>query len=99
MALAAINAGHVYHFLTKPWSKDELVRAVTRCFELRQSQTVAAKKVCAAPVRKMSVGELEMQFPGISHVKRKEGGVISLEDLEGLDDDYGEIEALLRSAQ
>ena len=34
MALCAINAGHVYHFLTKPWSKDELVTAVIRGLEM-----------------------------------------------------------------
>jgi DNA-binding NtrC family response regulator len=100
MALAAINAGHVYHMLTKPWEKTELISAADRCFHLIAGQVAREEAMKpAVPLKhRAQVGELEMQHPGISQVIRQ-GGAIYIEDDGAMDADDMDLESLLRQAQ
>jgi len=100
MALAAINAGHVYHMLTKPWEKSEIIAAVDRCFHLIRGQVAREEEQKpAVPLkRRAQVGELEMQHPGISQVIRL-GGAIYIEDSNTMDIDGIDLESLLLQHQ
>jgi DNA-binding NtrC family response regulator len=102
MAMEAINLGHVYHFLTKPWSKEELVTTADRCFRAYKEGVAATASTPGKHVEKKDslkrralAGELETQYPGISSVARQAGGVICIEDIDK--QDFGEdLEALMR---
>jgi DNA-binding NtrC family response regulator len=78
--LMAINEGHVYRFLTKPWTTDELASMAKRC--LGQAERLAdAKKARDVEHRRAdALDGLEHAFPGISSRPKTHGAAIELDE-------------------
>jgi YesN/AraC family two-component response regulator len=78
-ALAAINEGEVFRYLTKPWDDDDLrttlAHAVERLGELRR----AAAADRAAERRRILLAELQREHPDILKVRRDETGAYLLD--------------------
>jgi DNA-binding NtrC family response regulator len=83
VAMAAINRGEVFRFITKPWSRqdfmDTLDAASGRSDELRAQNSASH----ASARREAKLKELEMRFPGIT--VREGDGSFHLLDVAKLD--------------
>jgi DNA-binding NtrC family response regulator len=78
--IRAINEGHVYYFLTKPWERHELKSAVNRALA-HADRLLEAKTTTQFPTA-LSVDTLETleeSYPGISRVKRTRDGAIEID--------------------
>jgi DNA-binding NtrC family response regulator len=80
MAMAAINDGAIYRFLTKPWENNDLLLAVR--LGLRQYETESENRRLLALVKKHQdvLEQLERQTPGITGLKRTQEGRIVIDD-------------------
>lgn len=85
--LGAINEAQIFHFIAKPWSDYDLRATVAHA--LAHRATLAENRRLADQVRAQEdkiqhqnrlIQELEVQHPGITHVRRSADGVIILED-------------------
>lgn len=84
-AMAAINKGEVYRFITKPWNDEELKLTVRQSLEYRD--LVLKNRSLTRTVKKQYdiLKTLERDYPGISSVTRSDDGsiVIDEDSLEG----------------
>lgn len=85
-AVAAINKGEVYRFLSKPWNDGELKLIVRQSLEYRA--LLLNNRTLARTVKKQHelLKELEKSYPGISAVARSEDGAIVIGDEDASDD-------------
>jgi len=72
VAMAAINRGEVFRFITKPWVRKDLMvtleSACVRSDELRAQAALAR----ANALREAKLEELESRYPGITALPREE---------------------------
>lgn len=80
VAIAAINEGKLYRFLTKPWNDDELKITLLNAMKLRNLMLENQKLMAQLKEQHNYLQTLESQYPGISKVKRDKTGAIILED-------------------
>lgn len=85
-AMAAINEGEIYRFLTKPCPPETLREAVRDALELKAALRVGDKGAGGQRGRLAALRALEADHPGITHVERSSGGVIYL---PGAEDEAG----------
>lgn len=79
-AIAAINKGEVYRFITKPWNDEELKLTVRQSLEHRD--LVLKNRTLTKTVKMQSAifSQLENSYPGITIVKRSEDGAIIIDE-------------------
>lgn len=91
-AIAAINEGEIYRYLTKPWDEDELLLTVRQALQLydllRTNQ--ALRRTVETQIAYLQ--SLETKYPGITRVERdKDGSIVLPGEIE-------EVELELQSA-
>jgi DNA-binding NtrC family response regulator len=74
-AVAGINDGEIFRFLTKPIDPDAVVRTVGEARARSVDLEAAAQAQTSAAERRRVTAELEAFNPGISSVERDGGGV------------------------
>jgi DNA-binding NtrC family response regulator len=85
LAMAAVNEGEVYRFLTKPWDNVELELTVRLGLE-RLALERENRRLLATVERQSDVlRALEAEHPGITAVRRDASGTFVLEDDEVLE--------------
>jgi DNA-binding NtrC family response regulator len=78
--IAAINEGHVYRFILKPWDNDELCLSVRLALEQRKLLSENRRLVGQLNVQEEMLQRLAKQYPGITQVDRDADGAIVLDD-------------------
>ena len=90
MVISAINEGNVFRFLTKPWDEDELKLTLHLAVEhareqrasLRDNATVNAADTNRPNVNEGELANLEAAHPGLTQLKRDDGGAIVINEDE-----------------
>lgn len=79
-AIAAINKGEVYRFISKPWNDEELKLTVRQSLDYRD--LVLKNRTLTRMVKKQYdvLKSLENNYPGISDVTRSEDGSIIVDE-------------------
>jgi two-component system probable response regulator PhcQ len=80
VAIAGINSGKLYRFLTKPWDDDELRLTVAKALELSKLQRSSRAFVAEVKNQEEYKSKLESKYPGISRVKRDKDGTIIIDE-------------------
>ena len=84
-AIAAINKGEVYRFISKPWNDEELKLTVKQSLDYRD--LVLKNRTLTQTVKMQSAifNQLEKNYPGITSVTKSEDGAIIIDEdsLEG----------------
>ncbi|MGV3624905.1 MAG: response regulator [Archangium sp.] len=78
-AIDAINRGHIYRFLSKPWDDLELKAALYFALEYRKESLENRRLLSMIRTESLTATRLEAKHPGITHVKRTETGAILLD--------------------
>jgi DNA-binding NtrC family response regulator len=78
--IAAINDGHVYRFVLKPWDNEELCLSVRLALEQAKLLSENRKLVGRLQEQEDMLRTLAKQHPGIMTVERDADGAIVLED-------------------
>ncbi len=78
--IAAINDGHVYRFVLKPWDNEELCLSVRLALEQARLLSENRKLVGRLQEQEDMLRTLAKQHPGIMTVERDADGAIVLED-------------------
>jgi CheY-like chemotaxis protein len=83
-ALAAVNRGEVFRYLTKPWDPDELVRTLdSALLRLGELMRLSAADRAAERLRAACIA-LEAEFPGLTAVRREDDKyVVEPGEMEG----------------
>jgi DNA-binding NtrC family response regulator len=78
--IAAINEGHVYRFVLKPWDNEELCLSVR--LALDQAKLLSEKQSLVGRLQEQedALRSLSKQYPGITTVERDADGAIMLDD-------------------
>ncbi len=73
-AIAAVNEGQVYRFITKPWNADELI--IILRLALQYQQVLEEYRFLARDVQRAidNIEDLERRYPGISNISTDEEG-------------------------
>ena len=79
VAMAAINEGGVYRFITKPWQDEELKLEIRHALVLHDLLKENKLLVQAVRKRDTMLAELEKEHPGIS-AKRESAGALVIEE-------------------
>jgi DNA-binding NtrC family response regulator len=82
LAMAAINEGEIYRFLTKPWDSVELQLTVRLGFERLALERENRRLLATVKRQSDFIRALEVEHPGISTVKRDDRGTVVIEDDE-----------------
>jgi DNA-binding NtrC family response regulator len=78
--IAAINEGHVYRFVLKPWDNDELCLSVRLALEQGKLLKENLRLVGQVNAQEEVLRGLAKQYPGITRVDRDAEGAIVLDD-------------------
>jgi len=78
--VTAINEGHVYRFMLKPWDNDELCLSVRLALEQAKLLSENRQLVERLESQESILRNLAAQYPGITTVERDAEGAIVLED-------------------
>lgn len=78
-AIDAINRGHIYRFLSKPWDDLELKAALYFALEYRKESLENRRLLSLVRNDSLAASRLEAKHPGITTVKRAENGAIILD--------------------
>jgi DNA-binding NtrC family response regulator len=79
-AVAGINIGEVFRFLSKPFQPDQLKREVAAAVEHHREVADVANERLTVVRRKRVLEALEGDFPGITAVPRDDDGAYLLDD-------------------
>jgi two-component system probable response regulator PhcQ len=85
LAMAAINEGEIYRFLTKPWDLVELELTVRLGFERLLLERENRRLLATVKRQSDFIRALEVEHPGISAVERDAKGAVVIEDDEILE--------------
>lgn len=77
---AAINEAEIYRFLTKPWDDDDLRLTVRHAAERLALQRDNLRLTVTVRHHEERLRELERLHPGITAVRRDEGGAIVIDE-------------------
>lgn len=80
MAIAAINEGEIYRFLTKPWDQVELQVTVRLGFERLLLERENRRLLATVKRQSDFIRALEAEHPGISSVQRDDAGAVVIDD-------------------
>ncbi len=91
VVIRAINTGEIHRFLQKPWDHDELIHVIEEAFARIDDLSRMGAAGQAAERLLAACKELELEYPGVTQVVRREGryvldeeaAVQSLANLEG----------------
>lgn len=86
-AIDAINRGHIFRFLSKPWDDLELKAALYFALEYRKESLENRRLLSMIRNDSVLAAQLEANHPGITSVKREKNGAILL-DSESEPTDY-----------
>src|SRR5574341_1411692 len=78
--IAAINDGHIYRFVLKPWDNEELCLSVRLALEQAKLLSENRKLVGRLQEQEDMLRALAKQHPGIMTVERDADGAIVLDD-------------------
>lgn len=78
--IAAINDGHVYRFVLKPWDNDDLCLSVRLALEQSKLLSENRRLVSRLQAQEDVLRGLAKQYPGITTVERDADGAIVLDD-------------------
>jgi DNA-binding NtrC family response regulator len=78
-AIAAINQGEIYRFLTKPWDDAELKVTLFLAFERLDLERQNRQLLATVRRQHDLIQSLEAQYPGISRVERDADGAILID--------------------
>lgn len=78
--IAAINDGHVYRFVLKPWENDDLCLSVRLALEQSKLLSENRRLVGQLQAQEDVLRGLAKQYPGITTVERDADGAIVLDD-------------------
>ena len=81
-AIDAINQGEIYRFLTKPWDDVELKITLFNAFERLDLERENRRLLATVRQQAEVLQQIEKEHPGISRVRRDEGGAILLSEEE-----------------
>jgi DNA-binding NtrC family response regulator len=87
VAVRAINLGEVSRFICKPWQEEELICSVRQAFEQAALDLEVKKLRAHARKTRDVLRTLEREHPGITTLRRDDGGAILLD--EGITDEGG----------
>jgi two-component system probable response regulator PhcQ len=76
------NRGHIFRFVSKPWSEDELKRTFQLAFE-RHDEAGKPRAAPALSAHEQEARRLEAEEPGITQVRRAADGSVYLDWPEG----------------
>lgn len=79
-AVAGINIGEVFRFLSKPFQPDVLKREVAAAIEHHREVADVASERLTVVRRRRVLEALEADYPGITAVPRDDGGAYLLDD-------------------
>ena len=79
-AIRAINEGEIYRFFTKPCNIVDLAVTVRQALEHKELTTESQRMLKTMKRQTALIEDLEEQYPGITKVKRVEGGAIVIDD-------------------
>jgi response regulator RpfG family c-di-GMP phosphodiesterase len=82
MAIAAINEGGIYRFLTKPWDNNELRLSVKLGFDRLLLERENRQLLLMVKKQSHYIRDLERDHPGIAEVARDAGGAVVIDDEE-----------------
>lgn len=88
-AMRAVNEGGIYKFLTKPWSDTDLKQAIREAISKHDAEQEAWRLFGLLQKEKHDIAQLEIYYPGISHLERDIDGSLILPELS--DDDLEEL--------
>ena len=78
-AIAAINQGEIYRFLTKPWDDTELKVTLHLAFERLDLERENRKLLATVRRQHDLIKSIEAEYPGITVVRRDADGAIILD--------------------
>lgn len=78
--IRAVNEGEIFRFFTKPWNNEELIAAIQQAVEAAEEQKLESTLLSTFAETDTEVEELERRHPGITEVKKDEGGRVIIED-------------------
>lgn len=85
-AIAAINEGEIYRYLTKPWDADDLLLTVRQALQLYDLLRTNQELRRTVERQIAHLHALERKYPGITKVERDDDGMIVLPgEIEGGD--------------
>ena len=79
-AIAAINDGGVYRFLTKPWNDEDLKITIRLALEHLRLQRENRRMARELERKDSILRALESEYPGISEVRRDENGAVIIQE-------------------
>jgi len=79
-AIRAINEGEIYRFFTKPCNVVDLAVTVRQALEHKELTKESQRMLKTMKRQNALIEDLEGQYPGITQVKRAEGGAIVIDD-------------------
>lgn len=81
LVIRAVNEGKITHFFSKPCVPTELAQVVRQALRLRALEHDSAKPEGQTAQQQTTVlRRLEIDYPGITEVRRDDAGVIILDD-------------------
>lgn len=78
-AIAAINQGEIYRFLTKPWDDTELKVTLHLAFERLDLERENRQLLAMVRRQRDLLSSIEAEYPGISKVERDADGAILID--------------------
>lgn len=78
-AIRAINEGEIYRFFTKPCNVVDLAVTVRQALEHKELTKESQRMLKTVKRQNALIEDLEEQYPGITKVKRVEGGAIVID--------------------
>lgn len=90
-ALRAINEGHIYRFLVKPCSGQELSVAIKQAIQQKELSRESQNLLATVKRQSSMLEDLEKRNPGITQVDWDTTGAICLPDAE-----YDDMDALIK---
>lgn len=82
-AIRAINGGEIYRFLTKPCNEVDLAITIRQALQQKSLTIQSLRLLNRVKHQSALLQELEKEYPGITHVNKNIGGVITLDDSVG----------------
>jgi len=77
--IKAVNSGHVYKYILKPWNKLEMIMTIKNAIDYKRDKEMILELKKQLMEKDLIISDLEKRFPGIADVKRDKDGSIILD--------------------